>query len=437
MNYCDALDFLGSLQFLGSKLGLDRVRQLLAAVGNPHEKIKTVHIAGSKGKGSTSMFIDSIMQSAGYKVGLFTSPHLQSIRERIRLNGEMISTGEFSDMIAEVSAVDAKLKHGELGPATFFEVMTVSAFLYFLRAKVDIAVFEVGLGGRLDATNVIVNPEVCVITPISYEHTQILGKTLDLIAREKAGIIKDGVPVVSARQRKNAEDAIREIASSKNAPIVFQGKDFDYIDQGAIYSGQLMDYDQKASQIKHMIVPLLGNHQLQNASLACKAALVLRSRGFDISDEAIRAGIANTFWPGRMEFIMESPLIVIDGAHNGASAEALAHALLKHCACQKFTFVIGMLRDKDTRRFIRSIGPISSMVYTTTPDSPRCLDPNILAQRFRNAYFEAKVVENPTDALLEAIENTPSNGCVVVTGSLYLVAQMRTALGRFHLAKPR
>ncbi|MBP7732627.1 MAG: bifunctional folylpolyglutamate synthase/dihydrofolate synthase [Caldisericia bacterium] len=437
MNYCDALDFLGSLQFLGSKLGLERVRQLLAAVGNPQEKIKTVHIAGSKGKGSTSMFIDNILQAAGYKVGLFTSPHLQSIRERIRLNGEMISTGEFSDMIAEVAAADAKLKHGELGPATFFEVMTVSAFLYFLRAKVDIAVFEVGLGGRLDATNVIVKPEVCVITPISYEHTQILGKTLDLIAREKAGIIKDGVPVVSARQRKNAEDAIRDVASSKNAPIVFQNKDFDYVDQGCIYSGQMMDYEDKDQQIKHMIVPLLGEHQLQNASLACKTTIALRSRGFNVTDDAIRTGIANTFWPGRMELIMESPLIIIDGAHNGASAEALAHALKKHCACPKFTFVIGMLRDKDTRRFIRSIGPISNMIYATTPDSPRSLDPNVLAQRFRKAYFDAKVVENPTDALLEAIDRTPPDGCVVITGSLYLVAQMRTALGRFHLAKPR
>ena len=435
MNYCDALDFLGSLQFLGSKLGLERVKQLLAAVGNPHEKVKIVHIAGSKGKGSTSMFMDNILQAAGYKVGLFTSPHLQSIRERIRLNGEMISTGEFSDMIAEVSAVDAKLRHGELGQATFFEVMTVSAFLYFYRAKVDIAVFEVGLGGRLDATNVCDTPEVCVITPISYEHTQILGKTLDLIAREKAGIIKPGVPVVSSKQRKNAEDVIREVAASKNAPIVFQGKDFDYIDQEAIYSGQLMDFDDGGKQIKHMIVPLLGDHQLQNASLACKAAVLLRDKDYNISDDAIRTGIANTFWPGRMEFVMESPLIVIDGAHNGASAEALVHALRKHCACNKFSFVIGMLRDKDTRRFIRSVGPMSDMVYATTPDSPRYLDPNILAQRFRKAYFEAKVVENPTDALLEAIANTPSDGCVVITGSLYLVAQMRTALGRFNLAK--
>jgi dihydrofolate synthase/folylpolyglutamate synthase len=437
MNYCDALDFLGSLQFLGSKLGLERVKLLLEAMGNPQNKIKIVHVAGSKGKGSTSMFIDNILQSAGYKVGLFTSPHLQSIRERIRLNGEMISTGEFADMIREVSAVDAKLKHGELGPATFFEVMTVCAFLYFERAKVDIAVFEVGMGGRLDATNVCDNPEVCVITPISYEHTQILGKTLDLIAREKAGIIKQGVPVVSARQRKNAEDAIREVAQSRNAPITFQSRDFNYIDQGSIYSGQLMDFEENGSQIKHMIVPLLGEHQLQNASLACKTCLILRGKGFEISDDAIRNGLANTFWPGRMEFVMQSPLIVIDGAHNGASAEALVRALRKHCSCQKFTFVIGMLRDKDTTRFIRSVGPVSDMVYATSPDSPRSLDPNILAHRFRKAYFESKVVENPTDALLEAIGNTPTDGCVVIAGSLYLVAQMRTALGRFHLAKPR
>lgn len=437
MNYCEALDFLGSLQFLGSKLGLERVRQLLAAVGNPHQKIKIVHIAGSKGKGSTSMFVDNILQAAGYKVGLFTSPHLQSIRERIRLNGEMISTGEFSDMIAEVSAVDAKLKHGELGPATFFEVMTVSAFLYFHRAKVDIAVFEVGLGGRLDATNVCEHPEACVITPISYEHTQILGKTLDLIAREKAGIIKEGVPVISARQRRNAHEAIEEIAESKHAPITFQGRDFDYIDQGLIYSGQLMDFRNKDSLIRHMIVPLLGEHQLQNASLACQTAVVLRSKGYNISDDAIRLGLANTFWPGRMEFIREDPMIVIDGAHNGASAEALVHALRKHCNSERFTFVIGMLRDKDTTRFIRAVGPVADLVYTTKPDSPRCLEPEVLAGRFNKAFFIAQAIDDPIDALLEAISTTPANGCVVVTGSLYLVAQLRTALGRFHLAKPR
>jgi dihydrofolate synthase/folylpolyglutamate synthase len=437
MNYCEALDFLGSLQFLGSKLGLERVRQLLAAVGNPQEKVKIVHIAGSKGKGSTSMFMDNILQEAGYKVGLFTSPHLQSIRERIRLNGEMISTGEFSDMIAEVSAVDAKLKHGELGPATFFEVMTVSAFLYFERAKVDIAVFEVGLGGRLDATNVCDKPEACIITPISYEHTQILGKTLDLIAKEKAGIIKPGVPVISARQRRNAHEAIEEIAKNKKAPITFQGRDFDYVDNGTIYSGQLMDFRHKDGTIYHLLVPLLGEHQLQNASLACQTAIVLREKGYKISDDAIRMGLGDTFWPGRLESIKEEPMIVIDGAHNGASAEALVHALRKHCLCEKFTFVIGMLRDKDTTRFIRAVGPCSDMVYTTKPDSPRCLEPQVLAGRFNKAFFMAQAIDDPTDALLEAIATTPPDGCVVITGSLYLVAQMRTALGRFHLAKPR
>lgn len=431
MNYCEALDYLGSIRYLGSKLGLDRLYPILKELGSPHKAYPIIHIAGTKGKGSTSRLVAEILQASGYKVGLFTSPHLQGIRERTQVNGEVITTGEFSDLIELISKVNTKHKD-EHGIATFFEVVTILSFLHFARSKVDVAVFEVGLGGRLDATNVVNDPACTVITSVSHDHVKILGRTLGEIAREKAGILKQNSPLVSAKQRKNAFESIQNVAVKLNVPIHRQGYDFNYVDKGIIDGGHKMDYIENGYQINDIFLPLLGLHQFQNASLAIRSSRVLKGQGFsNITENSIRDGLASVKWPGRMELIYDGRLIILDGAHNGQSADALSRAVRRHINRDNNTLIVGMMRDKDTRRFVRALTSISSRVIITKVDSKRARDPYNLAKKFNRRYFDTAVITDPTMALIRALETTPKGGCVVVTGSLYLVAHIRTALGRF------
>jgi len=431
MNYCEALDYLGSIRYLGSKLGLDRLYPILDELGSPHKAYPIVHIAGTKGKGSTSRMVAEILQASGYRVGLFTSPHLQGIRERTQVNGKLISTGDFSNLIENISKVNAKHEN-EHGVATFFEVVTILSFLHFMQQKVDVAVFEVGLGGRLDATNVISDPACTVITSISHDHIKILGRTLSEIAREKAGILKQGAPLVTAKQRKNAFDSIKKVAEGLNVPVHRQGFDFNYIDKGITNDGQKMDYTENGYRIDDIFLPLLGLHQFQNASLAIRASRILKENGLsEINEEGIRKGLSHVEWPGRMELIYDGRLIILDGAHNGQSADALSRAIRRHVNKGDNTLVVGMMRDKDTRRFVRAMSSISSRAIITKVDSKRARDPYNLAKKFNRRFFETSVIEDPTSALIRALETTPRGGCVVVTGSLYLIAHIRTALGRF------
>jgi dihydrofolate synthase / folylpolyglutamate synthase len=432
MNYCEALDYLGSIRYLGSKLGLDRLYPILEDLGSPHKAFPVVHIAGTKGKGSTARMTAEILQASGYKVGLFTSPHLQGIRERTQVNGKIITTGKFSELIKKISEVN-KNHEKEFGTATFFEVVTILSYLYFMREKVDVAVFEVGLGGRLDATNIVSKPACTVITSISHDHMKILGNTLGKIAREKAGILKKGVPLVTSKQRRNAFVSIEEVAKSLDVPVHRQTFDFDYVDRGVTDGGHKMDFVEKNGvKIEDIFIPLLGLHQFQNASLAIKTSLVLQRKGFKkITENSIRDGLSKVHWPGRMELIRDGRLIILDGAHNGRSADALSRAVKRHIPGDNVTLVVGMLRDKDTRRFIRAMSTISSNVITTRVNSERACDPIKLAKKFERRFFTTEVIPDPTLALIRALEITPKDGCVITTGSLYLVAHYRTALGRF------
>ena len=435
MNYCQALDYLGSIQNLGSKLGLERVAKLLSALGSPQESYPIIHVAGTKGKGSTSLMVSEILKSAGYKVGLYTSPHLQSLRERVRVNGEIINTGDFSDLIAEIANVEESIRTEDIGQATFFEVTTALSYLYFKRQNVDAAVVEVGLGGRLDATNVIKKPACAVITAISYDHMGILGDTLDRIAREKAGILKTNCELVCASQQPNALETIEGLANVLEVKVHLQGRDFDYHDKGFCLQGQAMDFVSNIGNVEGLCVPLLGEHQLQNASLAIRVAQVLENQGFKISKEAINTGLRGAYWPCRLEMVGRNPRILLDGAHNGASADALAKAVNRHFNSKHIALVVGMLRDKDTTRFIRALAPLAKTIITTTPTSPRSLDNERLAMRFKRRFFEATPIDNPIDAVIEAIDRTPKDGLILATGSLYLVGELRTAIGKFSLAK--
>ena len=345
MNYDEALEYIhGTLKF-GSKLGLHNIGALLGLMGEPHKKLKFVHIAGTNGKGSTSAYISSILTEAGYRTGLFTSPFIQRFTERIRIGDDEISQVELAEITSFVkSCVDRMIAMGESHP-TEFEIVTAIALEYFYREKCDIVVLEVGLGGRFDSTNIIDTPEVAVIATINYDHTDRLGSTLAEIAFEKAGIIKPGGDVVIYGQDREVEKVFENACAERGAKLTradFSGiVVHDFGIDGQIFSFERHD---------RLRIKLLGRHQTRNAALALKAAEVLREKGFSISDAALKRGLENTRWPGRLEVLSRDPVVLIDGAHNPEAAAVLKNTLDVYFPGRPVTFIMGVLMDKITRR---------------------------------------------------------------------------------------
>ena len=379
MSYRETVRYLYGLQQHGIKFGLDNITNLLSALHDPHKAFPSVHIAGTNGKGSTSAIIASLLQGAGLRVGLFTSPHLVSFTERIRINGEQITEHDVIQLAEEIREVVSQ--SAGFSP-TFFEVVTAMALLYFKRKKIDIAVIEVGMGGRLDATNIL-SPEVSVITNISFDHKEFLGRTLGEIAFEKAGIIKKGIPVVASLQEPEAKAVIEQRAEEEDAELFFYGSDFSADMKKEDVRGIIFDYSDSSMTIRDLVLPLAGVHQMQNASVAIKAAMIALgtvtetrrdgdagrrstavSPGLRVSEsprheiiEWIRNGLASTKWPGRLEFISEKPPVVIDGAHNPAAAAALAQ-VLKRTFLEKYKkiiMILGIMDDKDIEGIMEPI----------------------------------------------------------------------------------
>ncbi|MDH5202014.1 MAG: bifunctional folylpolyglutamate synthase/dihydrofolate synthase, partial [Nitrospirota bacterium] len=382
MSYSKTIYYLYSLQKYGIKFGLDNIARLLSSLGNPHTSFPSIHIAGTNGKGSTSAIIASVLKSAGLKVGLFTSPHLVSFTERIRINGEEITETEVIALTDEVREIVAR--SGDFSP-TFFEVVTAIALKYFKRKKIDIAVVEVGMGGRLDATNII-TPAVSVITNISYDHMKFLGNTLKEIATEKTGIIKDRVPVVISSQAPEVLEIIESKAKEKNAEACLYGRDFSSVLKREDLSGIYFDYKSRDTfTIDDLYLPLVGEHQLQNVSVAIKTVELLSKKistlfSFPVS-HFIRDGLSSVRWLGRLEIIKENPTILIDGAHNPAAAEALSDALKKIFLrkYKKVILVLGIMGDKDIKGIIRPLLPLASKIILTSPDYERAASPERIA----------------------------------------------------------
>ena len=360
---------------------VERAEDILKALGSPHLAYPTVHVAGTKGKGSTSAMTAAMLQAAGLaKVGLYTSPHLMRLEERIAVNFEPISSEDLRRCInvARGPVLAVTMRGIEMKP-TFFEIFTVIGFLHFARVPVDAAVIEVGLGGRLDATNVV-KPEVAVITPISYDHTSVLGETLDLIAREKAGIIKPGSPLVVSKQDGEALSAIEEVAASLGvAPIVF-GRDF------RVLGNDSSDFavETPTRRYEHLCVPLLGAHQRQNAATAVTASeIACRSLGLDFTPDTARKALAGLRWPGRVELLSETPPIVVDAAHNGASAEALVEALSERFPGRKAVVILAIAAHKDQLRVVDALAGVAREFVVTTINSPRSASADELADFVR------------------------------------------------------
>jgi dihydrofolate synthase/folylpolyglutamate synthase len=426
MNYRAALGYILSFTdyeklpgsaYAAANFDLRRMEELLGRVGNPHLKARSVHVAGTKGKGSTAAMIASALSAAGYRSGLYTSPHLHTFRERIRIGGEIITEEEFSALVGrlkpEVEAVNLRGAYGEL---TTFEILTAIAFAYFGQQGVDFQVLEVGLGGRLDATNVV-KPEVSVITSISLDHAEVLGHSLAQIAKEKAGIIKPGSIVVSAPQQKEAEGVIEEVCSQRGARLIAVGRDLGWQKLAADIGGQSLRVKGEEASYD-LTIPLLGDHQLENAATAVAALEAL-----SISSESIAQGLARVEWPGRLEILMRDPLFVVDGAHNADSARRLKEAIEKYFDFSRLILIIGASSDKDIAGIAGELASLSSVAIATRSRHPRALAPSLLLEEMERRGVVGEVAESVGVAVERAVEMAAPGDLICATGSLFVAAE--------------
>ncbi|MFC1674849.1 bifunctional folylpolyglutamate synthase/dihydrofolate synthase [Candidatus Omnitrophota bacterium] len=418
---------------------LERAVSFLSLIGSPQDNLKCIHVAGTKGKGSTCAFITYILREAGFKVGLYTSPHLSDLRERIRvLDPQKDRGGDFEGMIGEeelcllVKRLRPAIKEFNsrrlYQPLTFFEIITALAFLYFKEKKIDIAVLETGLGGRLDATNVV-DPLACVITPISYEHTQYLGNTLSEIAAEKAAIVKSDprLSVILAPQEEEAVRVIRKRCEEAGVKLYQVGRDI-------AYQKKAEDFSVKGLRAEYpdLKIGLLGEHQLINSCSAIGALESLHDHGIDIKADSIRRGLNNTIWPGRCEVLSLEPLVILDGAQNAASARALAKTIKENFQYRKLILLLGILHDKDIKGICRQLCPMADQVILTKPDNPRAIPPAELAKNFSHKNTEVR--ESIEEAARLALSKAGPQDLILVTGSLYLASALKTFLKRDALA---
>ncbi|MEY3142316.1 MAG: folylpolyglutamate synthetase [Planctomycetota bacterium] len=415
---------------------LDRMEQLLAKLGNPHKQIRTVHVAGTNGKGSTVHMIGSMLQACGYTVGIYTSPHMVDLRERILINGQMVDKAVFTDLMKRVAKAAEK---AGVEP-TFFEAMTAVCFKHFAEQAVDIAVVEVGLGGRLDSTNVI-RPEACVITSIDYDHMKLLGNTLEEIAREKAGIFKRDVPAFIFESEPNIERAIAEVAEKAGAPLKIVNKDIDYSARFCV-TDDLGPHTRvclytKTSRLEHLPVPLPGEHMASNCGLALAVVDHLKTVGFDCPEDKITAGLAATRVPGRMQLVWDRPRVLVDGAHNPAALGALMRCVGAHVPYDSMICVFGCCSDKDVPALIDKVNlGADKVIFTRAANTPRSADPEDLQKLFNERSGKmSQVAKTLPEALEMATRAVSREDLVCVTGSFYLVGETLKHLQHFDRSK--
>lgn len=414
-------EYLNRLQRFGVRLGLRNVASFLHLLGNPQKKLRAVHIGGTNGKGSTAAFIASILRKAGHRVGLYTSPHIHDVRERIQINGKYISKDRLDDLIRRLKGI-MEGRRSAL-PVTYFEFLTALSFQYFLEEDIDIAVIEVGMGGRLDATNLI-HPLVSVISTVSMDHEEYLGNTLVKIAREKAGIVKhDGIVVTGVWQR-DLQKMFGEICKGKKSQIFYYAQDF----YGRYRAGGVCDYYGRTMALSGLSLGLRGRHQGRNVSLALASIEHLREKGFKAGDEAVLAGIKDVQWPCRLEVVREKPLVVLDGAHNSEGAHVLSIALKEEFFWKRLFLVFGVLSDKDYSGMLSWISPLADRVILTRPRSDRALSPDIILNALPHLSRKASIVSDPGDAVERALNAARPDDCICVCGSLFTAAAGRKYL---------
>lgn len=432
MNYRQAEEYLnsftnyeliGGVSYAQPGYSLRHVEELLHRMGNPQLAARTIHVAGTKGKGSVAAMIAQVLTSSGYKTGLYTSPHFRTLRERICIDGSLISEADLAAATAEVKPFIESMKgDASFGQLTYFEALTALAFAYFRKKHVVFQVLEVGLGGRLDATNVVPKPAVCIITSISLDHTQVLGNSIAEIAREKAGIVKPGCWVVLSPQPQEAASVVTAICRERKANLVQVGKDItwhkiggDLHHQSLVIKGRTDEYE--------VTIPLLGDFQLENAATVVAALEVLSADGSHISAASIAQGLAHVKWPGRFQILRQRPIVVVDGAHNAASTRRLVTNLKAYFSGKQVFLVFGTFCDKDIPGIINELADLTPRVIVTQASHSRAAPASILAEEFAKHGVTPQVEQTVAQAISRALSLAGETDVVSVTGSLYVVAE--------------
>ena len=421
MTYEEALSYIHSICWKGSKLGLDRTRELLGKLNDPQKELKFIHIAGTNGKGSTAAMLSSILEKAGYRVGLYTSPFINRFNERMQVNHQPIPDEELAALTEYVRPhADAMADS-----PTEFELITALAMVWFARQNCDIVVLEVGMGGELDSTNIIDAPEAAVIAAMGMDHVKELGPTMADIARAKAGIIKEGGRVVSYGGNPEADEVIAAVCRARNASL--RQPDFSAIVPGDFgLEGQTFSY--KGWRV--LRIPLVGAYQMNNAAVVLETVEVLRQRGWNISDEAVRQGLADTRWPARFEVLRRDPVFIVDGGHNPHGIRATAESLRRLFPGRKITFVTGVMADKDVEHILGLIVPLADQFFTVRPDNPRAMDAGELAARIEAMGAKATACASVRDGVDRAIQAEGPHGVACALGSLYMSGEVRSCFGK-------
>jgi len=415
MSMNETLSFLNSLHAFGWKLGLANISDLLEKIGNPHQMFKSIHIAGTNGKGSTAAILESILRQAGYRTGLYTSPHLAEVTERIKIDGKPVEFEQFShSLMGMQNAIQA------IGN-TYFEAVTAVGFQCFAEAEVDVAIIEVGLGGRFDATNVI-TPVLSIITEIDLEHTEHLGKTRTAIAFEKAGIIKERVPCLVQSDESEVTDVFQSVCADKQAALSRLSEITSLRNIKITEEFSQFELSSSQGQFDHLRLALVGTHQIRNAALAIAATNLLQPH-FEIEREHIYAGLAKVVWPGRLHKVQEDPRIVVDVAHNPAAIRQLVRTVPEVYDYDRLVLVVGMLKDKDTRHAADSLATIADHIIVVSPKTERALPAHELAKQFRNYSGGLKVCPGVNRGVAHAKSFAGKRDLILITGSHYVVGE--------------
>lgn len=418
MTVSEALSYIHSVSWKGSVPGLSRTQELLRRLGDPQNKLKFIHIAGTNGKGSTAAMLASILRAAGYQTGLYTSPYISCFNERMQVNGEMISDAELSQITEDIRPHADAMKD----VPTEFELVTAVAMVYFVQHRCDIVVLEVGLGGELDSTNVISTPEAAVICNIGYDHTQVLGSTLEEIASAKAGIIKGGDAIIY-RGTEGVEQVFAEKCAAVGARLHRAEFDKLHLISESLH-GQVFDCGCR----KKLELPLLGAHQRNNAAVALKTVDVLQKNGWNISEQAVYSGLKTVSWPGRFELLSKQPLFIVDGGHNPQCIAALKENVRAYLPDKKITALVGVMADKDYQEMFSCIAPHISRFVAVTPDNPRAMPAQELADVLKCFEKPVSYCDHVAQGVALALSQTAKDEAVLAFGSLYMVGTIRSTV---------
>jgi len=416
--YQQSLDYLYGLEKFGMIFGLTQVERILEALGNPHREVQAIHIGGTNGKGSTAAMMASILQKEGYRMGLYTSPHLIRFTERIKVNGKEIEKEEVAELAGWMKErIEAA---GIPSPFTFFDFTTAMGLLYFKQKMVDLAILEVGLGGRLDSTNVI-DPLLSIITNIAKDHEEYLGRSILKIAREKAGIIKKGRPLITGAVQPQVLRLFSKVCREKGTPYYRVGKEFRYVQNEERH----FDYEGLHRKLWGISLNLGGPHQIINATTALGAMEVLDDLGYPVSNDAMIEGLKEVEWPGRLEMVCSSPRVVLDGAHNPAGALVLKESLGKEFQYRHLILLLGVMKDKDIKSILHLLAPLADHLILTRPHYDRAASPALLKKTLGRSGKKAEIVEDLEEAIEKGLSMTQDEDLLCITGSLYTVGEAR------------